>query len=117
LYFSLGLIPVILIAALVAGSGCYVIRKDNAENFSGIEALTRKLKTENTKTLETVESMRKNLEQKDSVIKELQLKVSAGNEKNRMVILTLKISLFISNLLIKIFYFLHFQTVENGFYK
>lgn len=82
---GLGLIPVILIAALVAGSGCYVIRKDNAENFSGIEALTRKLKTENTKTLETVESMRKNLEQKDSVIKELQLKVSAGNEKNRMM--------------------------------
>lgn len=82
---GLGLIPVILIAALVAGSGCYVIRKDNAENFSGIEALTRKLKTENTKTLETVESMRKNLEQKDSVIKELQLKVSAGNEKNRML--------------------------------
>lgn len=90
---GLGLIPVILIAALVAGSGCYVIRKDNAENFSGIEALTRKLKTENTKTLETVESMRKNLEQKDSVIKELQLKVSAGNEKNRMKIEALEKSL------------------------
>lgn len=81
---GLGLIPVVLIAAVLAGSGCYVIKKDHAASFADIENLTVKLKSDNAQILKTVEAMKKNIDQKDGIIKELQQKVTAGNEKNRL---------------------------------
>lgn len=81
---GLGLIPVVLIAAILAGSGCYVIKKDHAESFSDIQQLTSQLKSDNAKTLKAVDAMKKSIEQKDLIIKELQQKVNAGNEKNRL---------------------------------
>merc|ERR1712227_275799 len=81
---GLGLIPVVLIAAILAGSGCYVIKKDHAESFSDIQQLTSQLKSDNAKTLKAVDAMKKSIEQKDAIIKELQQKVNAGNEKNRL---------------------------------
>merc|ERR1711990_945449 len=83
---GLGLIPVVLIAAILAGSGCYVIKKDHAESFSDIQQLTSQLKSDNAKTLKAVDAMKKSIEQKDLIIKELQQKVNAGNEKNRLTI-------------------------------
>lgn len=82
---GLGLIPVVLIAAVLAGSGCYVIKKDHAASFADIENLTVKLKSDNAQILKTVEAMKKNIDQKDGIIKELQQKVTAGNEKNRLM--------------------------------
>merc|ERR1712130_18726 len=82
---GLGLIPVVLIAAILAGSGCYVIKKDHAESFSDIQQLTSQLKSDNAKTLKAVDAMKKSIEQKDLIIKELQQKVNAGNEKNRLM--------------------------------
>jgi len=81
---GLGLIPVVLIAAVLAGSGCFVIKKDHAENFANIQTLTDQLRADNVKTIKTVDAMKKSIEQKDSIIKELQSKVTAGNEKNRL---------------------------------
>jgi len=69
----------------LAGSGCYVIKKDHAESFADIETLTLKLKTDNAQILKAVETMKKSIDQKDGIIKELQQKVTAGNEKNRLV--------------------------------
>merc|ERR1712130_238215 len=86
---GLGLIPVVLIAAILAGSGCYVIKKDHAESFSDIQQLTSQLKSDNAKTLKAVDAMKKSIEQKDLIIKELQQKVNAGNEKNRLTIQSL----------------------------
>ena len=50
-FLSLGLIPVVLIAAVLAGSGCYVIKKDHAENFADLQKLTNQLKADNSNTL------------------------------------------------------------------
>jgi len=81
---GLGLIPVVLIAAVLAGSGCYVIKKDHAESFADIQALAEKLQADNAKTVKTVDAMKAAIEKKDAIIKELQQKVTAGNEKNRL---------------------------------
>lgn len=87
---SLGLIPVVLIAAVLAGSGCFVIKKDHAENFANIQTLTDQLRADNVNTIKTVAAMKKSIDQKDSIIKELQQKVTAGNEKNRLVSLAFR---------------------------
>merc|ERR1712227_856563 len=81
---GLGLIPVVLIAAVLAGSGCYVIKKDHAENFADLQKLTNQLKADNSNTLKAVDAMKSAIEQKDKIIKELQQKVNSGNEKNRL---------------------------------
>jgi len=90
---GLGLIPVVLIAAVLAGSGCYVIKKDHAESFADIQALAEKLQADNAKTVKTVDAMKAAIEKKDAIIKELQQKVTAGNEKNRLQIDNLEKSL------------------------
>jgi len=82
---GLGLIPVVLIAAVLAGSGCYVIKKDHAENFADLQKLTNQLKADNSNTLKAVDAMKSAIEQKDKIIKELQQKVNSGNEKNRLM--------------------------------
>jgi len=90
---GLGLIPVVLIAAVLAGSGCYVIKKDHAESFADIQALAAKLQADNAATVKTVDAMKAAIEKKDAIIKELQQKVTAGNEKNRLQIDNLEKSL------------------------
>merc|ERR1712176_1331471 len=75
----------VLIAAVLAGSGCYVIKKDHAESFADIQALAEKLQADNAKTVKTVDAMKAAIEKKDAIIKELQQKVTAGNEKNRLM--------------------------------
>merc|ERR1711976_1048315 len=71
---GLGLIPVVLIAAVLAGSGCYVIKKEHADNFADLQKLTNQLKADNSNTLKAVDAMKSAIEQK----------VNSGNEKNRL---------------------------------
>ena len=44
IYRGLGLIPVVLISAILAGSGCYVIKKDSAEAMNKLAQITQNIK-------------------------------------------------------------------------
>jgi len=77
---GLGLIPVVLISALLAGSGCHVIRKDTAKSIADLNAFIGELKTKNVETGELVEKLRSTVATKDALIESLKQSINA-NEK------------------------------------
>ncbi|CAG5109451.1 Oidioi.mRNA.OKI2018_I69.chr2.g3985.t1.cds [Oikopleura dioica] len=82
---GMGFFSVVFVAAILAGSGCHVLKKDQAAEFDAVRGLAAQLKADNAKTLSTIASMQEGLEAKDSIIKRLQEEVTATHEKNALL--------------------------------
>lgn len=80
---GLGLIPVVLISAILAGSGCYVIKKDSTAALSNLEQLTQSIKNENSAITLKLASMEKTVEGKDEIISKLQKSIVDAATKNK----------------------------------
>merc|ERR1712045_944709 len=78
---GLGLIPVVLISALLAGSGCHVIRKDTAKSIADLNAFIGELKTKNVETGELVEKLRSTVATKDALIESLKQSINANERQ------------------------------------
>merc|ERR1711990_377247 len=78
---GLGLIPVVLIAAILAGSGCHVIKKDTAADIAELTRFIDDLKVRNSETLELVTSLRAAVVQKDAMIENLGKSLKATEEQ------------------------------------
>jgi len=81
---GMGFFSVVFVAAILAGSGCHVLKKDQAVEFDAVRGLAAQLKADNVKTLATIASMQEGVEQKDTIIKRLQEEVTATHEKNAL---------------------------------
>ena len=129
-YYSggLGLIPVVLIAAILAGSGCHVIKKDTAadiaeltrfiddlkgnakynflsqNNISPLNYNVNYLKVRNSETLELVTSLRAAVVQKDAMIENLGKSLKATEDQ----------ALAVSFMLLGA-YFCYFFMTKNSF--
>merc|ERR1712047_223465 len=77
----MGFFSVVFVAAILAGSGCHVLKKDQAVEFDAVRSLAAQLKADNVKTLGTITTMQEGVEQKDTIIKRLQEEVTATHEK------------------------------------
>lgn len=82
---GMGFFSVVFVAAILAGSGCHVLKKDQAVEFDAVRGLAAQLKADNVKTLATIVSMQEGVEQKDTIIKRLQEEVTATHEKNALL--------------------------------
>jgi len=82
---GMGFFSVVFVAAILAGSGCHVLKKDQAVEFDAVRGLAAQLKADNVKTLATIASMQEGVEQKDTIIKRLQEEVTATHEKNALL--------------------------------
>jgi len=82
---GMGFLSVVFVAAILAGSGCHVLKKDQAVEFDAVRGLAAQLKADNVKTLATIASMQEGVEQKDTIIKRLQEEVTATHEKNALL--------------------------------
>merc|ERR1711953_148614 len=78
---GLGLIPVVLIAAILAGSGCHVIKKDTAADIAELTRFIDDLKVRNSETLELVTSLRAAVVQKDAMIENLGKSLKATEDQ------------------------------------
>jgi len=90
---GMGFFSVVFVAAILAGSGCHVLKKDQAVEFDAVRSLAAQLKADNVKTLATIATMQEGVEQKDTIIKRLQEEVTATHEKNALQIKNLTESL------------------------
>jgi len=81
---GMGFFSVVFVAAILAGSGCHVLKKDQAVEFDAVRSLAAQLKADNVKTLATIATMQEGVEQKDTIIKRLQEEVTATHEKNAL---------------------------------
>merc|ERR1712106_841913 len=77
---GLGLIPVVLISALLAGSGCHVIRKDTAKSIADLSDFVGELKAKNVETGQLVEKLRNTVATKDALVESLKAAINK-NEK------------------------------------
>merc|ERR1711935_843883 len=77
---GLGLIPVVLISALLAGSGCHVIRKDTAKSIADLSDFVGELKAKNVETGQLVERLRNTVATKDALVESLKAAINK-NEK------------------------------------
>jgi len=82
---GMGFFSVVFVAAILAGSGCHVLKKDQAVEFDAVRSLAAQLKADNVKTLATIATMQEGVEQKDTIIKRLQEEVTATHEKNALL--------------------------------
>jgi len=78
---GLGLIPVVLIAAILAGSGCHVIKKDTAQGIAELNSFIDELKVKNSETIELVTTLRAAVVQKDAMIENLGKSLKATEEQ------------------------------------
>merc|ERR1711935_515925 len=77
---GLGLIPVVLISALLAGSGCHVIRKDTAKSIADLSDFVGELKAKNVETGQLVEKLRNTVATKDALVESVKAAINK-NEK------------------------------------
>merc|ERR1711935_432166 len=77
---GLGLIPVVLISALLAGSGCHVIRKDTAKSIADLSDFVGELEAKNVETGQLVEKLRNTVATKDALVESLKAAINK-NEK------------------------------------
>lgn len=82
---GMGFFSVVFVAAILAGSGCQVLKKDQAVEFDAVRGLAAQLKADNVKTLATIATMQEGVEAKDTIIKRLQEEVTATHEKNALL--------------------------------
>jgi len=80
---GLGLISVVLISAILAGSGCHVLKKDTQENFNELNTFITNLKAENTATAALVQNLRDAISTKDSLIESLKKDITANEEQTK----------------------------------
>jgi chromosome segregation ATPase len=80
---GLGLISVVLISAILAGSGCHVLKKDTQENINELNKFITTLKAENTATASLVQNLRDAISTKDSLIDSLRKDIGANEEQTK----------------------------------
>jgi len=80
---GLGLISVVLISAILAGSGCHVLKKDTQENINELNKFITNLKAENTATAALVQNLRDAISTKDSLIESLKKDIGANEEQTK----------------------------------
>lgn len=80
---GLGLISVVLISAILAGSGCHVLKKDTQENMNEMNKFITNLKAENTATAALVQNLRDAISTKDSLIDSLKKDIGANEEQTK----------------------------------
>merc|ERR1712131_569388 len=80
---GLGLISVVLISAILAGSGCHVLKKDTQENINELNTFITNLKAENTATAALVQNLRDAISTKDSLIESLKKDITANEEQTK----------------------------------
>lgn len=80
---GLGLISVVLISAILAGSGCHVLKKDTQENINEMNKFINNLKAENTATAALVQNLRDAISTKDSLIESLKKDIGANEEQTK----------------------------------
>lgn len=80
---GLGLIPVVLISAILAGSGCHVLKKDTTQNINELTTFVNELKANNAQTAELVSTLRSTIQSKDNLINSLKKDIAANEEQTK----------------------------------
>jgi len=75
---GVGIISVVLISAILAGSGCHVIKKDTALEIKELTSFVNDLKAKNVATADQMAKLQSTLTAKDKLIDSLKTKVSAS---------------------------------------